>query len=546
MISVRSLELDQILFNGRFYTMDENLSVAEAVAVKDGRFAAVGQTQEVRALAGEHTRLVDLGGRPVLPGIFDSHNHLMEVGAKLSMIRLDECTSPEEMMELVRAAAKNTSPGEWIVGLGWNEGVFKDGRLPTRHDIDPATADHPVILMRFFNMDVVNSYAIRLAGVNRDTPDPAGGKIEHDPDGEPNGLFRASAKRLIRQHVPKPTLEQMKEQIRLGCAEMNRFGITSVIEPGLYPRELHAYQAAYASGLLTLRLNLMPSWHGFKDDEDPEILDYRSGQLGLYSGFGDEWLRIGALKMAIDGGTSSHTAYMYAPFNGESEVRNFNRLDQQQLYRYFRTAQEQGWDVGIHCCGDRAQDLAVDAFARVIDELPAPDARHSIIHAYFPTQHALNVMAKYRIAAVLQPTFIYYEGEMLFRDVSMELAHHYKPARSYLDNGVVVTASSDVESTVSANPFPALYALVARKNREGVSIGPGEAISRVEALRTYTTGGAWLTREETIKGSIEVSKLADLVVLDRDYFTVSEEEIRHIHADETMINGQFIKTNPFG
>ena len=169
-------------------------SVVEAVGVKDGRFAVVGHSEEIRPLAGKRTQTLDARGQTILPGIFDSHNHLMGVGAKLSVIRLDECTSPEEMMELVRERAKITPKGEWIVGMGWNDGIFKDGRLPTRHDIDPATSDHPVILMRFFNMDVVNSLALNLASINRFTPDPLGGKMEHDPDGEPNGLLRASAK----------------------------------------------------------------------------------------------------------------------------------------------------------------------------------------------------------------------------------------------------------------------------------------------------------------------------------------------------------------
>ena len=160
--------------------------------------------------------------------------------------------------------------------------------------------------------------------------------------------------------------------------------------PGLTTDEMHAYQSAYADGMLTVRINLMPSWHGFREDESETHLNYRSNELGLYSGFGNEWLRLGALKMAIDGGTTSRTAYMYEPFNGETEVRDFNRLDMDQLYRYFRIAQEQGWDVGIHCCGDRAQDVAVTAFARALEDVPAHDARHSIIHAYFPTAHALE------------------------------------------------------------------------------------------------------------------------------------------------------------
>jgi predicted amidohydrolase YtcJ len=280
-MEMKELAPDLILSNANICTMDAPAGatcgrVAEAVAIKDGRIVAVGADEEVEALAGTGTARLSLDGRTVIPGIFDSHNHFMEVGAKLSMIRLDECESPEEMMELVRARAKETPPGEWIIGQGWNEGMFADGRLPTRHDIDPATSEHPVILMRFFNTDVVNSYALKLAGINRNTPDPEGGRIERDAGGEPNGLLRASAKTLMRPLIPKPTMEGMRESLRLACREMHSFGITSVVDPGLRPEEIRAYQSFYADGELSVRVNLMPSWHGFFDDEQETDLDYRA------------------------------------------------------------------------------------------------------------------------------------------------------------------------------------------------------------------------------------------------------------------------------
>jgi predicted amidohydrolase YtcJ len=181
--------------------------------------------------------------------------------------------------------------------------------------------------------------------------------------------------------------------------------------------------------------------------------------------------------------------------------------------------------------------MAVDTFAQVAREAPRSDARHNIIHAYFPTPRALDQMAQYNIAAVLQPTFVYWEGDLLFRDVGERRAQNYKPARKYLDRGVIVTASSDVTSTVSANPFIALYALVTRKNRLGQHIAPHEAISREEALRTYTASGTWLTREEHLKGTIEAGKLADVAVLDRDYFAVADEEIKDIQVDMTIVGG---------
>lgn len=535
-----TLAPDTILYQGQIYTLDATKAVVEAVAIKDGRILATGTSAALLPLATAQTKLIDLQGRTVIPGIFDSHNHLLQVGIKLIRIRLDECQSPEEMMELVRARAKTTPPGHWIIGEGWSEHNFVDNRLPTRFDIDPATDQHPVILMRFFNMDVVNSVALRLAGIHKQMPDPEGGRIERDASGEPTGILRASAKLLVRRLLPRPTLTELKTALQLGCQEMNRYGITSVIDPGLYPYEMRAYQAFYQDKGLTVRVNLMPSWHGFREDETEAELEQRATALGIYSGLGDEWLRIGGLKMAIDGGTSSHTAFMYEPFEGEQVVGNFNRLNPDQLRHYFRTAQEQGWDVGIHTCGDRAMDMVVDAFAAVMRETKATDARHNVIHAYFPSDRALAQMATYQIGAVIQPTFLYWEGDMIFRDVGQQRAANYKPARKFLDHGIPLAANSDIPSTVSVNPFVALYALVTRLNNLGHPIAPDQALTRAEALHAYTQGGTWLTREESLKGSLTVGKVADLVVLDRDYFQCSTAALKEIQVLLTMVGGKVV------
>lgn len=537
-MKITDLSPDLIITNGTVYTMDADSSVAQGVAVKDGRILATGSTAEIEGMANESTKRIDLDGRTAIPGIFDSHAHLQEVGLKLAAIRLDECESPEEMMELVRERAKETAPGTWIVGMGWNEGNFMDGRLPTKADIDPATSDHPVLLQRFFNTDVVNSVALQLAGIDAKTADPEGGRIERDANGDPNGLIRASAKLLVRSLIPQPTLDELKHAIKLGCAEFNRFGITSVVDPGLMAYEMHAYQASYDD--LTVRMNLMPSWHGFREHETESQLDFRARELGIFSGLGDEWLRVGGLKMALDGGTTPHTAMMYEPFEGETAVIDYNRISPLDLRRYFTTAQELGWDVGIHICGDKAMDIAVEAFAHVAEAMPRNDMRHNIIHAYFPSDRALEQMARHNIGAVIQPTFIYWEGDLIFRDVGEKRAANWKPARKFLEHGIPLSASSDVPSTVSANPFIAMYTLITRKNNLGQQVAPDQAMIREEALRAYTHAGTWLTREEDLKGTLDPGKLADIAILDRDFFTIPEEEIKEIEAVGTIVGGEVV------
>jgi predicted amidohydrolase YtcJ len=291
----------------------------------------------------------------------------------------------------------------------------------------------------------------------------------------------------------------------------------------------------------------MPSWHGFREDEDESNLDKRAAELGVFSGLGDDWLRLGGLKMAVDGGTTSHTAWMFQPFVGETEVRNFNRLDPDDLRRFFARGTQLGWDIGIHAIGDRAHHESALAFAAVMDAhsplLLGEGAgvrhyRHNLIHAYFATEESLQAMVEFDIAAVIQPTFIYYEGDDLFRDVGDELAHRYKPMRTYLDRGIRVVATSDVPSTVHFNPFIGLYSLVTRKTHKGTKIAPQEAATREEALYAYTVAGAWLTREEDHKGPLRPGFLADLAVLDRDYFSCDDEEIKDINVLMTIVNGK--------
>lgn len=529
---------DLILLNGRIRTLWPAMPACSALACKDGRVVALGDDGEVRALAGPATALLDLGGRTAVPGINDAHNHMLELGLKLGKLQVEACRSIAEMVELVREAAARTPPGEWIVGEGWNESLFAEGRLPTRHDLDAATTRHPVLLKRFFNMDVVNSRALELGGVTRDTPDPQGGRVERDADGEPTGVLRAAAKLLCRGLLPEPTMAERIAALEAAGAAYLAVGITSVLEPGLYPEEIRAYQAARAAGRLAIRVNMMPSWHGFREEERREQLDARAAELGVVSGLGDEWLRLGGLKMAVDGGTTSRTAWMFQPFLGEDKVHDFNRLDPEDLRAFFARGHALGWDIGIHAIGDRAHHEAAAAFADVIADAPARDHRHNLIHAYFASEPSLDQMARHGLAAVIQPTFIYYEGDDLFRDVGPELAHRYKPARTYLDRGIRVVATSDIPSTAHYNPFIGLYSLVTRKSWKGTPIAPQEAISREEALYAYTVAGAWLTREEQIKGPLAPGFLADVAVLDRDYFTCPEEEIKEIKVDITISGGR--------
>lgn len=538
---MRTLYPDLVLFNGDVHTFDPDRPRATALACYDGKVMATGDNASIRALAGINTKQIDLRGRCTVPAFNDAHNHMLEVGLKFTRVRLDECTSIAEMVEMVRARSKMTPDGEWIIGEGWNDARFAEGRLPSRLDIDAATNRHPVLLKRFFNMDVVNTRALELAGVTRDTSDPQGGKIEHFDDGTPSGILRASAKMRVRALLPDPSEDECVAALEIAAREYHKVGITSVLDPGLMPWEMRAYMSARRQGRLPMRMSLMPSWHGFREHETEAELDDRARNLGMWTGVGDEWLRINGLKMAVDGGTTSRTAWMFEPFVGETVVRDFNRLNPSQLRRYFKFGHELGWDIGIHAIGDRAHHESAHAFADVLADTPAQRPhRHNLIHAYFASEESLQHMAKHQLAAVIQPTFIYYEGDDLFRDVGEALAHRYKPMRTYLERGIPVIATSDVPSTVGFNPVVGLYALVTRKTFKGTPIAPQEAVTREEALMGYTVNSPWLTREEHIKGRLKPGMLADIVVLDRDYFTCDAETIKDLRVEMTVMGGEIV------
>jgi predicted amidohydrolase YtcJ len=531
---------DLILFNAQITTFVPDLPLCSAIACKHGRVVALGTDAEVRALASPRTEQVDLGGRTVVPGFNDAHNHMLEVGIKFTRLELENCQSIAEMVELVRQKAATTPPGEWIIGEGWNESLFAEGRLPHRSDIDQATTDHPVLLKRFFNMDVVNSRALALANITSTTPNPSGGKIEKENNGQPTGVLRAAAKLLVRHLIPDPTLAECVAALEKAGLAYLKYGITSILDPGLRDWEMRAYLQTRDEGRLLIRVNLMPSWHGFREDETRAQLDSRAAELGVFSGLGDDWVRLGGLKMAVDGGTTSRTAWMFQPFVGEDKVHDYNRLDPEDLREFFTRGHELGWDIGIHAIGDRAHHESALAFADVISASSRTNHRHNLIHAYFASEPSLAAMAKHQLAAVIQPTFIYYEGDDLFRDVGEELAHRYKPMRTYLDRGIPVVATSDIPSTVHFNPFIGLYSLVTRKTWKGTLIAPQEAVSRTEALYAYTVAGAWLTREEQYKGPLAPGNLADMAVLDRDYFTCPDEEIKDIQVMMTVVDGKIV------
>jgi predicted amidohydrolase YtcJ len=529
--------VDRLLVNGRFITADAAFTVAEAVAIAGDRIVAVGPRQAVERLATPGTVIDDLGGATVLPGLIDAHTHMLATGALLQNLQLYDCRSIDDILRRVRERARAVPPGSWIVGRGWDESLLAERRYTTRWELDDAAPDHPVVLNRVWNKLVCNSRALAIAGIDRATPQPTGdayaGGFDLDARGELTGLFRDNAKQLILSRLPAPPRAEMIETLAGACAAYNRVGITSAADPGLTPAEFGVYAACRAAGALTVRSHLMVGAWGFF----PPGRDYHAiiAGLGVAAGFGDATVRYDAVKFMVDGGIGDRTAAVSIPYLAGGTGTMI--VPEAQLTREIRWCHDHDWPVECHTCGDRAQAAVVDAIIAAQEAAPKPHLRHRLHHAYMPDDETVAKMAAYGIPAVVQPGFLYGLGESFIASLGRERASRMAPARRYLDAGVPLAGSSD-SSVADYNPFVGIWSAVARQTAAGTVLDQSEALTRAQAIRLYTTGGAHAIREEASRGAIAVGMLADFIVLDRDILTCPAAEIRAITPTRTILGGK--------
>ena len=543
-ILIRDLAPDLILTNGRFLTMDPDLPEAEAVAVKDGRIAAVGARVPIEELAGRSTLVRDLDGRRVIPGINDTHNHLLSMGRVLNEVQLYTARSIEEIKERVAERVSTSPPGAWITGRGWDESLLREKRFPNRHDLDEVAPNNPVVLDRVWNMLLANTAALQAADIGRETPDPPAdvlyaGRIERDGRGDPTGVFRDRAKQMIKDVVPVPTVDDLEHSIRTACAEYNRLGITSAADPGLYPDQIRAYDSVRRNGDLSVRVSMCLAGWGFGDPTQEATVQQRVDYTGVATGTGDDWLRFDTVKFMPDGGVGDRTALMFEPYEGEPDNYGQFVVSERDLFDNVAWCHDRGWSIDSHACGDRMMEMAVRAYAASYDRRPDQTIRHRVHHAYLPTETALQLMREYRIPALATIPFLTNLGESFVTSLGERRAARMLPLRTYLDAGVPLALASDAPVTTH-NPFVGIYSAVTRKTVYGRELGSDERISREEAIRLYTSDAAWVTFEDAIKGSITPGKVADLAVLDRDLLQVPDEEITEVTSTMTVVGGRIV------
>ncbi len=519
------IEVDTILHNGKIATIDAGLSIQSAVAIKDDRIVAVGSEQLLTEFVAPTT--IDLEGKFVMPGFVDSHTHLR--GNPERYIDLTETTSIEEIKDLVRDKVDEIGAGEWVTGYGWSEDFMAEGRRPLRADLDAAAPDSPVILTRAGGHSaVVNSVALRRAEVDENTPQPEGGVIEVGEDGRLNGVIR-ERQEIVGRLVPEASNEDVRDSLISVLEDQFAFGITSFTHANASLEAWPEWEYIYRMRRGQLpRASIQVFWEG------AEAMD----AFGMKSGDGDEFLRVGPIKIFVDGGFTGPAAYTKDPYKGEADYRGKLSIDPAQLTTTIRELNAAGWQAGIHAIGDAAIELTVDELAAALDATPRVDHRHYLNHfTVMPSSETMTKMAEYGIAITQQPNFTYTLEGRYVDYLDGDRVEHNNPLRTPMNHGVNVAISSDI---LPIGPLVGLYAAVTRKGMSGRVFAAEEAISMMEALQAYTLFGAWLSFEEDLKGSIEPGKLADLIVLDQDLLTVDPEKIMDTKVLQTWLGGRLV------
>lgn len=539
-----ALQADTVLYNGKILTVDKDFHIVQAVAIRDGKFVAVGTNGEVRALAGPRTASIDLQGRTVLPGLIDTHAHLESAGMAEYTAGMGRARSVAEALSIIREMAARTPPGQWIIGSGWHPpSQLAEHRYLTRQEIDSVAPNNPVFLPTVGHFVMVNSAALRLAGITKDTPNPAGGEIEKDKaTGEPTGVLAESAIHLVSDIVPEWPLDVRATQLKKGMAVFNSYGLTSVVSGAVTPRDLSVYQTIHSRNEQTIRVSVMFTPTG-ETIPSVSLEDWEKffARMGAYSDFGDEWLSFSGIKLAIDGGMTLRTAAMREAYPGDPSYHGFLTMKPERLKALVSIANRYNWRVGIHCVGDAAIDTVLDAYEAADKEKPIRDRRFILIHASLIRPDQMQRAKKLGVRADVQNSFMWNKASTVARFLGRPTADRAIPTRTLIDVMGLDQIGAGTDFPVNpVNPFITMYVAVTRKDMDGEVYGKDQAITREEAIRLYTSAAARYTFSERRTGSIEPGKAADLVVLSADILTIPDEAIKSLQALRTLVAGKTV------
>lgn len=532
---MRVIFADLVLKNGQVITVNPRNEIVQAVAVLRDRICYVGSDEGVKELIGPKTTVIDLKGNSLVPGFNDAHIHTGITGLTLNSMETDcgpeRVKTIEEMKQKLRTAAAKVPKGTLIRSFNYNHNYLKDGRHPTKWDLDEAVPDHPVLMTHAsFHFSVANSKALEMAGITNDTQDPVGGVFERQ-DGELTGLAIDNAHGMLYGAFPFT-----EEEMRLGLKRVDQAfmenGITSVQDAGANTNYLKALIDMAGQGELNTRYYFML----FSFFDNKRFID-RMYDLGLHTGLGDNKVKMGPLKIMLDGSSICGTVAMKRPYSGNSNTTGTLTMTKDELNDYVLRAHQQGFQVACHAIGDKAIEWIIDAYERAQKLYPRRDCRHRIEHCTFPDAKQIRRIGENHIVVNTIPECVYSSGDAYLRQYGDRMRYGYAQ-QAYIKEGVVSAFSSD-SPIAPIDPMRGLYYACHRVTYAGVDVWrEEEEVSLLQAIRMYTYNGAYLSFEETAKGSLEVGKLADMAVLSAAVLDIPLEEIKTTRTDMTIVGGK--------
>ncbi len=521
---------EMVLHNANIHTSNPKLPKAQAIAISNGKVVAVGTDGDILRLAGAATRKIDIGGKTITAGFIDSHSHPAYSGYR--HLRNVDCDlrSIKAIQQALKTESLKKAPGQWVSGFKYDDTKTAEGRYITRYDLDQISTDHPIAIEhRGGHTLYANSLALKLAKIDRETPNPQGGQIVRDENGEPTGLLKENAVEMVTRLIPNDfTAKDRQAGVKLFSEMISKSGITSVTDAYGNPEDLQAYRDAQAANELSSRIYCMIGY--------PHIDAMIAS--GIKTGDGDDWVRLGGMKLTCDGSISERTARMSEPYIGRPNDFGIIVMDEEELYTYAIKAQKANWQIGIHANGDVGIDKSLNVFERLQQEHPRQDPRFRLEHCTLINADLLKRIKKLNAIPCPFSTYVYFHGEKMVNYGKARLENMFA-VKSFLDAGINVTQTSDYPPG-PFEPMMAIQSSVTRTDMSGNVWGPSQKISVEEAIKVGTINGAYASYEEGIKGSLEKGKLADLVVLEKDPTKTDPTTIIDIKIERTMVGGKWV------
>ncbi|GMQ59160.1 amidohydrolase [Vallitalea sediminicola] len=536
--------MDIILYNGKVITMDKDKPYATGVCIKDNKICKVGTDAQILEHIKDNSLLIDLQGRSLLPGFNDSHMHLINFAYTNSMIRLAGLNSVEEIINRSKEIiSKDTTGTSWIKGRGWNQNNFDKPRMLDRYDLDEISVDKPICFIRACgHVLVINSYALEMLDITGDTEQVAGGHFDVDDNNEPTGIFRENAMNIVYENMSSPTIDEIKEMIIGACELALSEGITSIQTDDLdnfsdkdYEKIIRAYEELRDDGKLPVRIYEQCLLGDIETFQEFLNKGYRTGD-------GDDFFKIGPLKILADGSLGARTAYLSKPYEDDSSTCGIGKLTQAQLDQLVLCAHRNNMQIAIHCIGDKIMDMAFKSIKKAIKEYPRKDHRHGIVHSQITTKQLLNEFKEINAVAYIQPIFLDGDISIVEKRIGKERAKDSYNFKTLIDMGVHTPYGSDCP-VEPFNVLHGIYCAVTRKTLDGHLMEgwlPEQKVTIKQAISAFTKEGAYASFDEDIKGIIKEGMLADLVVLDNDIFAVDGDNIKDMNVDLTMVDGVIV------